>query len=130
MFFCHRCQLPGELNNASYTLPINIMNMSYPFDYKLDHFSSCKMYDTNFTDAYYSSNIPTNHTINCHRWIYDKETFQNTAVMEVNSEVLNIFFYTRFMWSIFLNSSTWSVIELGTKAQRTLCSWSVSCWDR
>ncbi|XP_026805656.1 organic cation transporter protein [Rhopalosiphum maidis] len=78
----HRCQLPGELNNASYALPINIMNMSYPFDYKLDHFSSCKMYDTNFTETYYSSNIPANHSINCHRWIYDRETFQNTAVME------------------------------------------------
>ncbi|XP_025192491.1 organic cation transporter protein [Melanaphis sacchari] len=80
----HRCQLPGELDNASYVLPPNIMNMSYPFDYKLEHFSSCKIYDTNFTEAYYSSNMPVNHSINCHRWIYDRETYQNTAVMEFN----------------------------------------------
>ncbi|XP_001944985.1 organic cation transporter protein [Acyrthosiphon pisum] len=80
----YRCQLPGEPDNASYDLPPNIMNMSYPFDYKLDHFSSCKMYDTNFTDAYYSSNITANKSIDCHRWIYDRHDFQNTAVMEFN----------------------------------------------
>lgn len=80
----YRCQLPGEPDNASYALPPNIMNMSYPFDYKLDHFSSCKMYDTNFTEAYYSSNTTANQSINCHRWIYDKGSNQNTAVMEFN----------------------------------------------
>ncbi|KAL5233280.1 hypothetical protein ACI65C_000690 [Semiaphis heraclei] len=80
----YRCQLPGEPDNASYALPPNIMNMSYPFDYNVDHFSSCKIYDTNFTEAYYSSNITANQIINCHQWIYDKHTFQNTAVMEFN----------------------------------------------
>lgn len=82
VFSLNRCQLPSEPENASYALLPNIVNMSYPFDYKLEAFSSCKMYDANFTEAYYSSDMTANQTINCHRWIY-KETFQNTAVMEV-----------------------------------------------
>ncbi|VVC43321.1 Major facilitator superfamily domain,Major facilitator, sugar transporter-like [Cinara cedri] len=80
----HRCQLPGELANASYVLPPNIMNMSYPFDDKTESWSSCRMYDTNFTDAYYSHKIPANHSRTCDRWIFDKSDFQNTAVMEFN----------------------------------------------
>lgn len=87
-FFC-RCKLPGELDNASYVLPPEIANMSYPFDHDTDNLSSCKIYDANFTDAYYSAMIPVNRSKNCDHWIYDKSVFKNTAVMEVlNSVVL------------------------------------------
>lgn len=59
--------------------------MYYPFDVKDDKWSSCEMYDTNFTLKYNSSNVITNHTIiSCKEWVYDKTEFQNTALMEVN----------------------------------------------
>lgn len=83
-FFECRCQLPNELENATYNLPHEIMNMSYPFDYKTNTWSSCEMYDTNFTNLYYLSKIPANQSKHCDNWIYDKSK-TNSAVVEVNT---------------------------------------------
>lgn len=83
----YRCRLPNELANASYSLPPDIMNTSYPFDYNTGSWSSCKLYDTNFMDTSFNhtSNRPRNlQTRYCDQWIYDRSEFQNTAVMEVN----------------------------------------------
>lgn len=58
--------------------------MSYPIDYKTETWSSCALYDTDFSEEYYSSKLPANRSKNCDQWIYDKSIFQNTAVMEVS----------------------------------------------
>lgn len=83
ILFARRCQLPGDPDNASYYLPNEIMNMSYPYDSRTESFSKCTVYDTNFTDKYYKSNTPTQRIRNCDKWIYDKSEFQNTVVTDV-----------------------------------------------
>lgn len=92
VLFSRRCILPGELANASYALPTDIMNISYPFDYNTGNWSSCKLYDTNFTSSYHSSTrfansteLKSNETRFCNQWVYDKTTIENSAVMEVNN---------------------------------------------
>jgi len=78
-----RCKLPYELVNASYDLPPDVMNMSYPFDFNTGGWSSCEVYDTNVTNT---SNELKNSSIRyCDQWVYDKSEFQNTAIMEVNA---------------------------------------------
>lgn len=82
--FSYRCQLPGELSNASYDLPLDIMNMSYPFDHDDKKLSSCEIYNANFTDSYYSSKIMANESRYCDHWIYNS-TSQKTVVTEVKN---------------------------------------------
>lgn len=92
VLFSRRCILPGEQANASYALPTDIMNMSYPFDYNTGNWSSCKLYDTNFTSSYNHSSTRLANSIElksnepsrfCNQWVYDKSTIENSAVMEV-----------------------------------------------
>lgn len=74
------------------------MNMSYPYDIQKNAWSSCKVYDTNFTDAYYLSKIPANQTKNCDRWIYDKKDGKNSAVMEVYNKLWKILILSTVVW--------------------------------
>ncbi|XP_050421086.1 organic cation transporter protein-like [Adelges cooleyi] len=78
----HRCQLPDELPNATYTLPSEIMDRSYPHDVKTDTWSSCKLFVPNVTDVYNNGHDRSNASQYCNRWIYDRDTFKNSAVME------------------------------------------------
>lgn len=129
IFFERRCQLPNELENATYHLPHEIMNMSYPFDYKTNTWSSCEVYDTNFTNLYYLSRIPANQSKHCDHWIYDKSE-TNSAVMEVNTTELISSKVVIWIVYVFLHSLIWCVKKLGIKVQRIQCWWSVSCWGR
>lgn len=128
IFFTRRCQLSGELDNASYYLPYEIMNKSYPYDIKTGNFSTCTLYeyDTNFMDAKYNnySNTTTKRIRHCNKWIYDKSEFQNTVVTEVRIKK-----FTRVIpwlslregFCTFFFSSIWCATKLGTRVHRTLC---------
>lgn len=59
--------------------------MSYPFDVQKKTWSSCEVFDTNFTDEYYASKTPANQTKHCDRWIYNTTDRQNSAVTEVHN---------------------------------------------
>lgn len=86
----NRCRLPNDPVNASYYLPHDIMNMSYPIDYKTKNWSSCKVYDVDFTEVYYASGILANQTRNCDHWVYDQSS-KVTAVIEVNITMFKSF---------------------------------------
>lgn len=77
-----RCQLPFEHSNASYNLPAEIMNMSYPFDSLTKKLSTCRYFDSNFTENYFKEGIPANQTIYCDRYIYDDTTYESSTVTE------------------------------------------------
>lgn len=64
------------------------MTMSYPFDNKTDKFSSCLMFDTNFTDEYYVSKTPAKETKACDQWVYEKLENKTSALMEVSVKEL------------------------------------------
>lgn len=86
-FVC-RCLLPFEhQNNATFFgISEEQKRMCYPWA-KLDkNFSSCEMYDTNFNDEYFLSNTTANRTVRCSQWVYNKETYHNTVLMEVSLE--------------------------------------------
>lgn len=68
--------------------------MSYPFNVQKNTWSSCKVFDTNFTDAYYASNTTANQTKNCDQWIYNTKDRQNSAVTEVH----NIYYVYTYMY--------------------------------
>lgn len=124
----NRCRLPNEPANASYYLPPDIMNMSYPIDYKTKNWSSCKLYDVDFTEAYYESRILANQTRICDNWVYDQSS-KVTALMEVNIIMFKSFKIVQLVYVIYvyLCSLIWCVKEHGIKVQQILCWWSVSC---
>ncbi|KAJ8870532.1 hypothetical protein PR048_029555 [Dryococelus australis] len=78
----HRCRLPGDDSHANYTLPSNIMNMSYPWDVGEKYWSSCLVLDANFTGDYYKNNIPANRSEACDSWVYDRTLYSSSTVME------------------------------------------------
>lgn len=77
----HRCQLPTELSNASYTLPDDQLRMAYPLD-STNKYSKCERFDANFTDEYFESKIPTNKSIYCDSYIYDDSKYKSSTVIE------------------------------------------------
>ncbi|GFG37619.1 hypothetical protein Cfor_12698, partial [Coptotermes formosanus] len=58
----HRCKLPFEYDNATYSLPE--INMTIPWDSKSESWSSCARLDVNFTSEYFSAGIPANKSFN------------------------------------------------------------------
>lgn len=66
----HRCQLFNELPNASYALPLEILNASYPFRKKSDRYSSCSMFSDNHS------------VVPCDGYIYDDSKYKSTTVVE------------------------------------------------
>ncbi|XP_067010714.1 organic cation transporter protein [Anabrus simplex] len=80
----HRCLLPFEYANTTYTLPPQLLNMSYPWDDSNNEWSSCERLDANFSTDYFSQGVPENHSIGCNSWVYDKSTYKSSAVTEFN----------------------------------------------
>ncbi|XP_049952003.1 organic cation transporter protein-like [Schistocerca serialis cubense] len=78
----YRCQLPFENETASYTLPPEILNMSYPWDEREYAFSSCQMLAANYTEDYFHSGRPSNESVTCTQWIYDKSIYTSSTIME------------------------------------------------
>uniref|UniRef100_A0A1Y1M257 Uncharacterized protein n=1 Tax=Photinus pyralis TaxID=7054 RepID=A0A1Y1M257_PHOPY len=70
----HRCQLPSELPNATYELPISILNESYPYEAALERYSSCSLLE-NGRDA------------PCDSYIYDYSKYESSIVIEVIHEL-------------------------------------------
>lgn len=77
----HRCQLPFELNNASYTLSTDQLRLEYPLDY-LGKYSKCERLDANFSDEYFASNIPAKLSIQCESYIFDYSKYKSSTVIE------------------------------------------------
>lgn len=46
------------------------------------------MFDTNFTDEYYSSKTPATETKTCDHWVYEKLENKFSALMEVSVKQL------------------------------------------
>lgn len=78
----HRCQLPNELDNATFTLSDRILNMSYPMDALTNKYATCQRYDADFGDAYYMSGARANATVSCDKFIYDDSKYKSSAVIE------------------------------------------------
>lgn len=77
-----RCKLPFEANNASYKLPGEVLNMSYPIDAFSKTWSSCQYLYANYTDAYLKDGIPARESIDCSAYIYDNSKYDSSTVIE------------------------------------------------
>jgi hypothetical protein len=73
--------LPFEFDNATFNIPE--INMTIPWDYKTNSWSSCLKLDANFTPEYFNDGIPANKSVECDRWIYDTSKYKSSAVTEV-----------------------------------------------
>ncbi|XP_047110116.1 organic cation transporter protein-like [Schistocerca piceifrons] len=80
----HRCRLPYEMDNSTYVMAPEVINMTIPWDTAAKTWSSCQRLDANFTQEYFDAGIPTNNTVDCESWIYDTTTYKSSAVMEFN----------------------------------------------
>lgn len=67
----HRCQLSSELPNASYELPISILNESYQFDAVQKKYSSCSL-------------LENGREAPCDSYIYDYSKYESSIVIEWN----------------------------------------------
>lgn len=75
--------LPFENGNATYnSIGSNKWNLTYPWDDLTKAYSSCRMYENNFTEVYYNGNSPTADSVQCHHWVYDTHKYDSTTVME------------------------------------------------
>lgn len=76
----YRCQLPIELSNATYvskwTNATHSNDMIYPND------SNCQRYDSDYTDEYFASKMPSNNRIHCDDFIFDHSRYKSSTVME------------------------------------------------
>lgn len=80
-----RCLLPFEdSGNASYRLSINITSLAYPWDNDTNDWSRCQRYDINWTGHENFDFTPTNKTVECYSFAYDKSTYDATTVTEVS----------------------------------------------
>ncbi|XP_034186659.1 organic cation transporter [Osmia lignaria lignaria] len=91
-----RCVLPYEnIENATYCLPQDIMNSSYPWDNKINGWSQCYRYevpgivnDTMFNR--YLDNILVQDDLNpqrimpCEGYVYDRRKYKSTTTSEWN----------------------------------------------
>lgn len=76
IIYCHfRCQLPGEDANASYFLPPEVLNVSYPWEQTFNRYSNC---------SYQENSIVKD----CDAFIFDKTVYESSTVIQV----FNIFF--------------------------------------
>jgi len=79
----HRCILPFEMSNATYRgLTEDEWRLSYPWDSLAHNYSSCRRYDSNFSDEYFANNITANSTVSCDTWVYNTEKYPSTTLME------------------------------------------------
>lgn len=80
--------MPNEPANASYYLPDEIMLSAYPYDKKTVTYSTCTMFNTNFSNENYSSKTPTKEIKPCDHWVYERSKDKITAVMDVSVKYL------------------------------------------
>lgn len=78
----YRCQLPFEKANATYKLPENIFNMSYPVDSFTKKYQTCSYLSANYSDEYFASGTPATDSVVCDRFIYDHSKYKSSTVME------------------------------------------------
>lgn len=78
----NRCQLPFESSNATYKLPGDVLNMSFPIDAFSKTWSACKYLDANFSDEYFSAGKPAVNSLSCDRFIYDDSKYASSTVIE------------------------------------------------
>lgn len=73
----HRCQLEGEWPNATYQLPVDILNISYPYDNIKHKFAQCEY----FTDNYYASNESSHDIRSCNtNYVWETTKHRSSAV--------------------------------------------------
>lgn len=78
----NRCQLPFESSNATYKLPGDVLNMSFPIDAFSKTWSACKYLDANFSDEYFAAGKPAENSLSCDRFIYDTSKYASSTVIE------------------------------------------------
>lgn len=78
----NRCQLPFESSNATYKLPDDLLNMSFPKDALSKTWSACKYLDANFSDEYFAAGKPAENSLSCDRFIYDTSKYASSTVIE------------------------------------------------
>lgn len=78
----YRCQLPYELNNATYALSDDTLRMTYPFDRLTNRYSTCERLNANFSDEYFKHNVSERSTVACDSYIYDDSKFKSSTVIE------------------------------------------------
>lgn len=72
----HRCRLNGEPEDASFTLPYDVLNVSYPFDAKNNKFSKCQY----FADNFYAKNESHHDVMQCSDYVWDTKKYASSAV--------------------------------------------------
>lgn len=80
----HRCKLPFESNNSTYSLSNDLLKMSYPLDSFTGQWSTCQYLNANYTDEYLQSGQPANSTVYCNEYIYDNSKYKSSTVIEWN----------------------------------------------
>ncbi|CRK98615.1 CLUMA_CG011940, isoform A [Clunio marinus] len=65
----HRCKLDGELSNASFKLPDDILNYSIPFDNSKQEYSKCEYFRADSSEA-----------VKCSEFIWDESKVESSAV--------------------------------------------------
>lgn len=74
----HRCRLPNELSNATFTLSSELLRSSIPFDTERNEFSNCTFYDT------MSTNQSESDTLTCDEFIWNSKPQELSAVQSFN----------------------------------------------
>lgn len=80
----HRCKLPFEEYNASYSLSDDILRMSYPIDVFTGKWSTCQYLNANYDNNYLQSGQPVNTSLYCSEFIYDYSKYKSSTVIEWN----------------------------------------------
>ncbi|XP_012284972.1 organic cation transporter protein isoform X2 [Orussus abietinus] len=81
-----RCLLPNENpENASYWLPMDVINASYPWDPELNEWSRCKRWDHINSTSYSLEDIDLNRRVeSCTEFVYDRSTYRSSTTSEWN----------------------------------------------
>ncbi|XP_015589763.1 organic cation transporter protein isoform X2 [Cephus cinctus] len=76
-----RCLLPYENpENVTFLLPPEIINISYPWDEKMNGWSQCERWkDANLTDM-----IVGREPVQCETYVYDRRSYKSTTTSEWN----------------------------------------------
>lgn len=78
----HRCKLPYELDNATYELPLDVLNASYPWDSLNNRWHQCQVYQRHNETAVFAG-ISTTETVPCpNGYIYDRSRYKSSVAMD------------------------------------------------
>lgn len=78
----YRCQLPYEMDNATYSLSADTLRMTYPLDAITNTYSKCERFDANFSEEYFKANVLGTRTTGCDTYIFDDSKFKSSAVVD------------------------------------------------